>query len=146
MPPIEVQERIVKVLDNFDEICSDLKIGLPAEMEKRKQQYEYYRDKLLTFDTKSATIFRQTGLIRLLQYVYGFVNVRLGDISQIVRGASPRPIYNYITDAEDGVNWVKIGDVLPNSKYITGTNQKITKDGAKHSRFVKEVTLFFQTQ
>ena len=61
VPPIEVQERIVKVLDNFDEICSDLKIGLPAEMEKRQQQYEYYRDKLLTFDTKSATIFdRQT--------------------------------------------------------------------------------------
>lgn len=60
VPSIEVQERIVKVLDNFDEICSDLKIGLPAEMEKRQQQYEYYRDKLLTFDTKSATIFRQT--------------------------------------------------------------------------------------
>ena len=60
LPPIEVQERIVKVLDNFDEICSDLKIGLPAEMEKRQQQYEYYRDKLLTFDTKAATIFRQT--------------------------------------------------------------------------------------
>lgn len=60
LPPMEVQERIVKVLDNFDEICSDLKIGLPAEMEKRQQQYEYYRDKLLTFDTKSATILRQT--------------------------------------------------------------------------------------
>ena len=49
MPPLEVQERIVKVLDNFDAICSDLGIGLPAEIEKRKQQYEYYRDKLLTF-------------------------------------------------------------------------------------------------
>ena len=145
IPSIEVQERIVKVLDNFDAICSDLGIGLPAEIEKRQKQYEYYREKLLTFDGKSETIFRQTdrqtdrqtGLIRLLQYVYGFVNIRLGDISQIVRGASPRPICNYITDAKDGVNWVKIGDVLPNSKYITGTNQKITKDGAKHSRFVK---------
>lgn len=50
VPPIEVQERIVKVLDNFDEICSNLKIGLPAEMEKRQQQYEYYRDKLLEFN------------------------------------------------------------------------------------------------
>ena len=60
IPPIEVQERIVKVLDNFDEICSVLKIGLPAEMEKRQQQYEYYRDKLLTFDTKSAIILRRT--------------------------------------------------------------------------------------
>lgn len=49
VPPMEVQERIVKVLDNFDVICSDLGIGLPAEIEKRQKQYEYYRDKLLTF-------------------------------------------------------------------------------------------------
>ena len=62
IPPLEVQERIVKVLDNFDAICSDLGIGLPAEIEKRQQQYEFYRDKLLTFGTGSATIFtdRQT--------------------------------------------------------------------------------------
>lgn len=49
LPPIDVQERIVKVLDNFDAICSDLGIGLPAEIEKRQKQYEYYRDKLLRF-------------------------------------------------------------------------------------------------
>lgn len=48
-PPRAVQERIVKVLDNFDTICSDLGIGLPAEIEKRQKQYEYYRDKLLRF-------------------------------------------------------------------------------------------------
>ena len=62
IPPLEVQERIVKVLDNFDAICSDLGIGLPAEIEKRQQQYEFYRDKLLTFGTGLATIFtdRQT--------------------------------------------------------------------------------------
>ena len=61
VPSIEIQEKIVNVLENFDKICSDLKIGLPAEIEKRQQQYEYYRDKLLTFNTESATIFdRQT--------------------------------------------------------------------------------------
>lgn len=53
IPPIDVQERIVKVLDNFDAICSDLGIGLPAEIEKRQKQYEYYRDKLLTFEGKN---------------------------------------------------------------------------------------------
>ena len=53
LPPMEVQERIVKVLDNFDAICSDLEIGLPAEIEKRQKQYEYYRDKLLTFEEKN---------------------------------------------------------------------------------------------
>lgn len=82
VPPIEVQERIVKVLDNFDAICSDLGIGLPAEIEKRQKQYEYYREKLLTFDGKYATILTErAGLIRLLQYVYGFAFVRLEDIA-----------------------------------------------------------------
>lgn len=49
LPPIEVQKRLVKVLDNFDAICSDLNIGLPAEIKARQKQYEYYRDKLLNF-------------------------------------------------------------------------------------------------
>ena len=49
IPPLDVQNRIVNVLDNFEKICSDLNIGLPAEIEARKKQYEYYRDKLLSF-------------------------------------------------------------------------------------------------
>lgn len=49
LPPLSVQEKIVKVLDNFDAICSDLNIGLPAEIEARQKQYEYYRDRLLSF-------------------------------------------------------------------------------------------------
>ena len=48
-PDIDIQRRIADVLDNFDAICSDLKIGLPAEIEARQKQYEYYRDLLLTF-------------------------------------------------------------------------------------------------
>ena len=49
VPSLKVQERLVRVLDNFDAICTDLNIGLPAEIEALKKQYEYYRDKLLTF-------------------------------------------------------------------------------------------------
>ena len=49
VPPLDVQNRIVNVLDNFEKICSDLNIGLPAEIEARQKQYEYYRDKLLSF-------------------------------------------------------------------------------------------------
>ena len=62
----------------------------------------------------------------------------LGEMASILRGASPRPIKNFITTDEDGVNWIKIGDVKAGSKYITGTAEKITKEGAKKSRFVKE--------
>ncbi|WP_394283230.1 restriction endonuclease subunit S, partial [Frisingicoccus sp.] len=61
-----------------------------------------------------------------------------GEMATIVRGASPRPIKNFVTTEPEGVNWIKIGDVKPGSKYITKTAEKITLDGAKKSRFVKE--------
>ena len=49
VPPLEVQQRIVGILDRFDTLCNDISSGLPAEIEMRQKQYEYYRDKLLTF-------------------------------------------------------------------------------------------------
>ncbi|MCT3014107.1 restriction endonuclease subunit S [Propionibacterium freudenreichii] len=49
IPPIAEQERIVSILDTFDALVNDLNSGLPAELNARRQQYEYYRDKLLTF-------------------------------------------------------------------------------------------------
>lgn len=48
-PPLEEQQRIVDILDRFDKLCNDISEGLPAEIEARQKQYEYYRDKLLTF-------------------------------------------------------------------------------------------------
>ena len=48
-PSLEIQSRIVQVLDNFEMVCNDLNIGLPKEIELRQKQYEYFRDKLLTF-------------------------------------------------------------------------------------------------
>jgi type I restriction enzyme S subunit len=56
-----------------------------------------------------------------------------GEVAKIQRGASPRPISKYISD-EDGVPWIKIGDTSPDSKYVNGTAQKITFEGAKKSR------------
>lgn len=54
IPSIAEQNRIVSILDRFDTLTNDLTAGLPAEMEKRRQQYEFYRDKLLTFKRKEA--------------------------------------------------------------------------------------------
>lgn len=54
IPSIAEQQRIVTILDRFDTLTTDLTQGLPAEIEKRRQQYEYYRDKLLTFKRKGA--------------------------------------------------------------------------------------------
>ena len=51
---VEVQQKIVSILDRFEALCNDLTQGLPAEIAARKKQYEYYRDKLLTFRQKGA--------------------------------------------------------------------------------------------
>ena len=62
VPALDVQKRLVNVLDNFESICTDLNIGLPAEIEARQKQYEYYRDLLLTFAETGSTLMtdRQT--------------------------------------------------------------------------------------
>lgn len=52
--PIAEQERIASILDRFERLTTDLQAGLPAEIKARQQQYEYYRDRLLTFKRKTA--------------------------------------------------------------------------------------------
>ena len=54
IPPIAEQERIVSILDKFEALVNDISVGLPAEIEARHKQYEYYRNKLLTFKQKIA--------------------------------------------------------------------------------------------
>ena len=54
VPPLEEQERIVAILDRFDALCNDLTSGIPAEIEARQKQYEYYRDRLLSFKEVTA--------------------------------------------------------------------------------------------
>lgn len=88
-PSIEIQNKIVDILDNFEKICSDLNIGLPAEIEARQKQYEYYRDALLSFDNSYfVNVERErerdewrSGLIKLWQYVFGYAPVKLKDIA-----------------------------------------------------------------
>lgn len=62
--------------------------------------------------------------------------VRLGDVCDVERGGSPRPIEKFITEDENGINWIKIGDTT-DSMYITHTIQKIIPEGAKKSRYVQ---------
>jgi len=62
----------------------------------------------------------------------------LGEVAKIQRGASPRPIAKFITEDNEGIPWIKIGDTLPDSKYINNTKQRITLEGAKKSRNLKK--------
>ncbi|MBE5903282.1 MAG: hypothetical protein E7275_03245 [Pseudobutyrivibrio sp.] len=61
---------------------------------------------------------------------------KIGDVCTVERGGSPRPIDKFITDDENGINWIKIGDTT-DSMYITHTAQKIIPEGMKKSRHVK---------
>ena len=63
---------------------------------------------------------------------------RLGEVAEIARGGSPRPIEKYLTTAEDGINWIKIGDTEKNGKYIFTTKEKIIKEGLSKTRYVEE--------
>jgi len=56
VPSLEIQSRIVQVLDNFDTVCNDLNIGLPKEIELRQKQYEYWRNMMFNFDKKGESI------------------------------------------------------------------------------------------
>ena len=62
--------------------------------------------------------------------------VKLGNVCVIARGGSPRPIKDYITTSEDGINWIKIGDTQKNGKYISSTAEKIIPAGVSKSRMV----------
>lgn len=61
---------------------------------------------------------------------------KLGEVAAIERGGSPRPIQDYLTDSDNGLNWIKIGDAIEGSKYITNTKEKIKPEGLKKTRFV----------
>ena len=92
VPSLEIQSRIVQVLDNFDTVCNDLNIGLPKEIELRQKQYEYFREKLLTFVAEGEYTesrveeWDNSAIIKLLQWVFGPIRVELGTICEFVRG------------------------------------------------------------
>ena len=61
---------------------------------------------------------------------------RICHVAEIARGGSPRPIKEYLTDATDGINWIKIGDTEKDSKYITSVKERIKQSGVSKSRMV----------
>ncbi len=119
VPALDVQKRLVYVLDNFNAICSDLKIGLPAEIEARQKQYEFYRDALLTFAETGEIITDRQSIIRLVQYVFGFAFVKLSDIATISRGGN----FQKKDFCEDGVPCIHYGQIY--TKYGVHTDKTI---------------------
>lgn len=121
VPPLDIQREIVRVLDSFTKLEAELE----AELEARRTQYTYYRDQLLSRENLEKL---SDGLVP---------EIELGKLMAVQRGASPRPIGQYITSDPDGIPWIKIGDVSPKEKYISHTQEKITKSGAEKSRYLE---------
>ncbi len=120
VPKIEEQQRIVSVLSLWDTAITKQ----TALIEKLTLRKRGLMQQLLT------------GNKRLKGFEREWKEVRLGDVASINRGGSPRPIENYITKGE-GYNWIKIGDVGQDAKYITCTEEKIIKEGLSKTRYVK---------
>lgn len=122
LPSSEEQEQIVKALEMWDSYLATTnnKINFKRNIKKALTQ------QLLV------------GKKRLAGFSSAWDTVRLGDIATIKRGGSPRPIDSYFTDADTGLNWLKIGDIKPGSRYITRTAQKIKPEGLNKTTMVHE--------
>jgi type I restriction enzyme S subunit len=114
LPSIAEQKRIVDVVTSIDHYINAL-----------EQQI------VTVLLAKSSLLEDQLG-----QEFAGAKQVKLGDVLEISRGGSPRPIQSYLTDSNDGLNWIKIGDASNSTKYIYETKQKIKREGLAKTRQV----------
>lgn len=119
-PPLHEQHRIASALTSIDNLIS----SLGKQIEKKKNIKQGAMQQLLT------------GKTRLKGFSELWVKRKFGDNATIQRGGSPRPIEAYLTTNRDGINWIKIGDVRPNDKFIRHTVEKIIPEGISHSRQV----------
>ncbi len=120
LPPLPEQKRIVGILDKAFDGIATAKANAEKNLQNAREIFESHLQAVLT------------------QRGEGWVNQTLEQVCIVERGSSPRPIKSYLTTKTDGVNWIKIGDTEKGGKYVSSTAQKITPEGAKQSRFVKE--------
>lgn len=116
------QTRIATALSNVDALIAEL----GKLIEKKRAIKQGAMQQLLT------------GKKRLKGFTEPWEEKKLGEDATILRGGSPRPIEDYITDSQDGLNWIKIGDVKPEDKYLRKAAEKIKKEGLSKTRQVKK--------
>jgi type I restriction enzyme S subunit len=114
LPPLSEQKRIVDLISSVDSYVEALKH--------------------LIISVRSASNAQLEKIVS--NFSDDWAEVSLGDVLDISRGGSPRPIQDYLTESQDGVNWVKIADATRSEKYIYSTLQRIKKEGVSRSREV----------
>ncbi len=129
LPPLKEQERIVGILDeSFAKIDESIKI---------LEQDLLNLDELMQSALQKAFNPLKDNAKENYKLPQGWEWKSLGEIFKIERGGSPRPIKEFLTDKEDGINWIKIGDIK-NQKYLYKTEEKIIQEGLKKSKLVIE--------
>ncbi|WP_302367819.1 restriction endonuclease subunit S [Brachyspira aalborgi] len=140
IPPLEIQKEIAARLDfSFDKIekgIKYLKLAKENIIEYKQSMLKYAFEGKLTKPSSSRysaeAIHKNENPTN-----YGWETKTIGDIFLIERGGSPRPIKKFLTNDNNGINWIKIGDTKNTSKYIYSSSEKIKPEGKKYSRFVK---------
>lgn len=126
LPSKEEQDTIVDYFIYFDHL-----IALhQRQLDEQKALKKYFLQNM--FPAKGEKVPR----IRFQGFTVDWEERKLGELVIIERGGSPRPIDAYITDAQDGLNWVKIGDAPEQGRYITHTEEKIKPSGLSKTRQV----------
>ena len=120
VPSLFEQKRLVSIIDKVFEGIDKAKENAEKNLQNASELFESYLQ----------NVFAKPGK--------GWDEKKLGEMCIVERGSSPRPIDKYLTNEQDGVNWIKIGDTKGIDRYLYKTKEKITKEGAKKSRFVKE--------
>ncbi|MEY8435890.1 restriction endonuclease subunit S [Streptococcus hyointestinalis] len=134
--------------DPNDDPASELLKRIKAEKEKLIAEGKIRRDKKETefFRGEDGKPYEKLagGSVQEVEVPYEIPEswewVRFSLLADIVRGGSPRPIKEYLTTQDDGINWIKIGDTEKGGKYINNVNEKIKPSGLSKTRFVKKGT------
>ena len=134
VPPLSVQENIVKILDRFDKLNNDMSEGLPAEIEARKKQYEYYRDTLLSFDDKACSHIVKVERERELTRIKAIKWLSIQDLFNLRNGYTPsKSKSEYWTNGT--IPWFRMEDIRENGHILNDSIQHITPIAVKGNLF-----------
>ncbi|CAH1234848.1 Type I restriction-modification system, specificity subunit S [Vibrio harveyi] len=127
-PPLPEQRKIAKILSTWDKaITTTEKLVEASKQQKKALMQQLLTGKKRLLNSETGKVFEGEWEQKLFKHIL-----------KLDRGSSPRPIVNFMTNANDGVNWIKIGDTKKGELYINSTKEKITPEGAKKSRKVSK--------
>ena len=125
----------------------EMQVHITDDIQEQQQIVSYLDSSLAHIDELKANAEKQLNdakalfqkaLEKAMEPKEGWEEKKIGEVCEIARGGSPRPIKAFITTEKNGLNWIKIGDTDPQGKYIYETKEKIKPEGLKKSRWVEE--------